>query len=400
MRFFTMMFILLVATGLIGWLNYLLLKQRFSVYRQPAVRYTYLLITAAAVVVMIYTRRRNLSPMNPDDEIFYWLLYLALAWLFGQLVLILLQLLCYVTERLLSLRQPKPAAPYSGQPAITRRSFLTGLAAVLPLISVGTGAKGIYEAQAEMLVQQYRLTFSNLPASLQNFKIGQISDTHLGPYFSLDRLDTVIRLIKEQKPDVLAITGDFADDLRLLKPALARLDQLQPFIPCGIYFCIGNHEYIRDIERFRAEVAKSKAVLLENDSQLIVAGAQPLYLLGVDYPGSDVSRSALDVSVTRRLQCFAAASKNIPASAFKILLAHHPDFLIDGFAAQIPLTLAGHTHGGQLNIGGRPLVSNHLYMRGLYQENGVYGYVSSGAGHWFPFRLGCPPEISMFTLTS
>lgn len=400
MRFFTMMFILLVAAGLTGWLNYLLLKRRFPVYRQPVVRYTYLFITAAAVVVMIYTRRRNLSPLNPDDEVLYWLLYMALAWLFGQLVLMGLQLICYAAEWLLSLRKTKPAAPAPGQAAITRRGFLHGLAAALPLISVATGAKGIYEAQSEMLVQQYRLPIPGLPAQLQGFKIGQISDTHLGPYFSLDRLDTVIRLVTEQKPDVLAITGDFADDLGLLKPALERLDRLQPLIPYGIYFCIGNHEYIRGPERFRAEIAHSRAVLLENDSRLLVAGPQPLYLLGVDYPGSDLTRSALDISVNRRLQCFADASRNIPARAFKILLAHHPDFLIDGFAAQIPLTLAGHTHGGQINLGGKPLFSNHLYMGGLYQENGVYGYVSRGAGHWFPLRLGCPPEISMFTLTS
>ncbi|MDF2874977.1 MAG: Calcineurin-like phosphoeSPTERase [Sporomusa sp.] len=400
MSFFIMMFILLVIAGLIGWLNYLLLERRFAVYRKPVVRYTYLFITASAVVVMTYTRGRNLSPMNPDDEVYYWLLYMALAWLVGQFVLILLQLFCYVTEWLLGLRKARPATPQSNQSVMTRRSFLTGMATVLPIISVGTGAKGIYEAQAEMVVQQYRLTFPNLPDHLQGFKIGQISDTHLGPYFSLDRLNTALQLVKEQKPDVLAITGDFADDLRLLKPALERLDQLQPSIPLGIYFCIGNHEYIRDAERFRAEIAKSKAVLLENDNRLIVAGSQPLYLLGVDYPGSDVARSALDISVNRRLQCFAAANQNIPTNAFKILLAHHPDFLIDGFAAQIPLTLAGHTHGGQLIIGGKSLFNTHVYMRGLYQENGVYGYVSSGAGHWFPLRLGCPPEISMFTLTS
>ncbi len=400
MRFFIMMFILLMLAGLIGWLNYWLLRRRFAGYRQPVVRYTYLFVTASAVVVMLYTRVRNLSPMNPDDEIFYWLLYMAVAWLFGQFVLILLQLLYYVAGWLISLRPARPGASQPSQAVMTRRSFLNGLAAVLPLISVGAGAKGVYEAQAEMVVQQYRLPFANLPAHLQGFKIAQLSDTHLGPYFSLDRLDTVIRLLKEHKPDMLAITGDFADDLRLLRPALERLDQLQPVIPLGIYFCIGNHEYIRDIARFRAEMAKSKTLLLENDNRLLVAGSQPLYLLGVDYPGSDSSPSALDISADRRRQCFAAADRNIPASAFKILLAHHPDFLIDGFAGQIPLTLAGHTHGGQLNISGKPLFNNHAYMRGLYRENGVYGYVSSGAGHWFPLRLGCPPEISIFTLTS
>jgi len=88
-----------------------------------------------------------------------------------------------------------------------------------------------------------------------------------------------------------------------------------------------------------------------------------------------------------------------PSNAFTVMIAHHPDFLFDGFANKIPLTLAGHTHGGQVVIGGVPVSPlPYRYMRGLYQENQGYGYVSSGAGHWIPFRFGCPPEISIFTL--
>ena len=398
MRFFVMLGMLLVIAGLLGWANYRLLARRFAGYRKPAVRYTYLGVTVAAVVIMVVTRTQNLSPHNPGDEMLYWLLYLALAWLFGQCFLILLQVVIYAVEWLTGRFQSQPEGLPAEQAVLSRRSFINGVAAVLPVVSVGTGLKGIYEAQVEMQVQQYSLTFPGLAEELRGFKIAQFSDTHLGPYFSLARLDAVIRLIQEQKPDVVVMTGDFADDVRLLEPAFERLDALVPLIPQGIYFCIGNHEYIRGAEKFRAAIAKSKAVLLDNTSRLIVNGPQPLYLLGVDYPGSDMTRAALDISTSRRQEYFASANDNIPAHAFKILLAHHPDFLFDSFAAQIPLTLAGHTHGGQVIVAGKSLLDNHAYMRGLYQENGVYGYVNSGAGHWFPLRLGCPPEISIFTL--
>ena len=120
--------------------------------------------------------------------------------------------------------------------------------------------------------------------------------------------------------------------------------------------------------------------------------------MGVDYPWADLSHNGINVSDSKRQQCFAAANQDVPLSAFKVLIGHHPNVLFDGFAASIPLTLAGHTHGGQVVIGGKTLLSSYHYMRGLYLENGVYGYVSSGAGHWLPFRLGCPPEISVFTL--
>ena len=398
MRFTDMVLMVLGLTGLISWLNYTLLARQFHFYRQQGVRYAYWLVSAGALAVTYYSRIKPPSSAKPEDEFYYWLLYVALAWICGQLALILFQAIFYIAERVLfvAAKLARPAE-YSGA-AITRRKFLQGAATVLPLAAVGTGARGIYQAQVEMAVKKYDLTFPGLSANLNGYKIGQISDTHLGPYFSLERLDTVIQLLKEEQPDVVVITGDLADDLQLLRPALSRLDALVPFIPQGIYFCFGNHEYIRNITRFRAELANSRLVLLENSSQMIVPGEQPLYLLGVDYPGSDVSRSALDISVSRRQQFFAAANENIPENAFKVLLAHHPDFLFDSFAAQIPLTLAGHTHGGQVVIGGKSLLDQHVYMRGLYQENGVYGYVSCGAGHWFPFRLGCPPEISLFTL--
>jgi predicted MPP superfamily phosphohydrolase len=91
----------------------------------------------------------------------------------------------------------------------------------------------------------------------------------------------------------------------------------------------------------------------------------------------------------------------IPENAFKVLLSHHPDFIEDAFAANIPLTLAGHTHGGQVNVARHSLLPlNYKYMRGLYRQGNLAGYVSTGAGNWLPFRIGCPPEVSVFTLSA
>lgn len=385
--------------GLISWLNCLLLSRLFSMYHRKAVRHSYLLITGAAVLITYFSRVRQPSYTAAGHEIYYVLVYGALAWLCGQFVLIILQLLLYAVSKCIHwLSRTGPAAEtQSSGGGMTRRTFLHSAAVAMPLVSVGIGAQGIYQAQTGMALRQHTLRFSGLPSYLQGFTIGQISDTHLGPYFSLERFDAALQLLKQQKPDLLVMTGDLADDLSLLRPALDRLNALQPLIPRGIYFCLGNHEYLRNVDFVRAEVAKSSVVLLENSNALIAPGAQPVYLMGVDYPGSDTAHSGLNISVSRRLQCFAAAQQNIPDQAFKVLIAHHPDFLFDGFAAGIPLTLAGHTHGGQVVLLGKPLFYSHQYVRGLFQENGVYGYVSSGAGHWFPFRLNCPPEVSTFT---
>jgi predicted MPP superfamily phosphohydrolase len=96
-----------------------------------------------------------------------------------------------------------------------------------------------------------------------------------------------------------------------------------------------------------------------------------------------------------------AALKNTPTDAATILLSHHSAAIDAAFANKIDLTLTGHTHGTQVGLFGRPLYKNAFkYIRGLYEYNGRYGYVSTGVSGWFPFRFGCPPEMAVFTLKS
>lgn len=399
MRFSLLVSLVIVFAGLSCFLNYILLVKTFPVYRRRTVCYGYWLISGGAILITYYSRVHNPLFLSREAAYTYWLVYAGLAWLFGQIALLILQPVLYPLVKLLRGRNepvPGKAGGISGL-SVTRRSFLQG-AAALPFLSLGVGIEGIYQAQQTMEVRRHNLKLTGLPQDLKNFRIAQVSDTHLGPYFSLERLEAVIQLLRQEKPDIVLITGDLVDDLSLLAPALARLDRLAGEIRHGIYFCWGNHEYMRNIGFIRDKLRRSRITLLENESRLIVPGPQPFYLLGVDYPGSAVAHAAFSISAYRRRQCFAATCRDLPADAFAVLMAHHPDFLYDGFAAGIPLTLAGHTHGGQIAIGGYSFLQPAAYMRGMYCENGVYGYVSSGAGHWFPLRLGCPPEICLFTL--
>lgn len=391
--------IILALITFLSWLNYRLLARLFYSYRTQLVKSVYLICSVITIVVIGYGWSRQPLFAVPDEKVYLYLVYGTVAWLLGQIILLVFQPFIYVAHRLIkgkgAVDIPQNA---SVSPGMTRRDFLHNTLAVTPLVAFGLSTRGIYEAQTEMVVERHSLVVPTLPADLNGFKIGQISDTHLGSYFDLEKLDTVINLLVQEKPDLVVITGDFVDDLKLLKPAIDRINELQGLIPHGIYFCYGNHEYFRNIELVRAELQKSKFMVLDNKNTLIVPGQRPFYLMGVDYPWGDASHKGINVSDSRRQQCFAAASQNIPPDAFKVLIAHHPDFLINGFADKIPLTLAGHTHGGQVVIRGKSIQSSYTYMNGLYQENGVYGYVSRGTGHWFPFRLGCPPEISIFTL--
>jgi predicted MPP superfamily phosphohydrolase len=402
MHFIYTVLTILAITAAVGWINYRILALLFPCYRQRRIGGLYFIITVASIVVMAYGWSRRPPLIVPDHRFYTVLVYGALIWLCGQFILLVFQPFIAVVHKLTRRCRHVTNTQNSTQTSgISRRTFLQSTLGIAPLLlSVGISTRGIYEAETEMAIQRHFIRLPNLPATLNGFKIGQISDTHLGPYVDLKRFDTAVRALAQEKPDLVAVTGDFADDLSLLRPAIARLNEFSSSVPHGIYFCFGNHDYFHNIGLIRAELNKSKITLLENQNKLIVSGHHPFYLLGVDYPWADLAHNGISISADTRKRFFALADKNIPEQAFKILIGHHPDCLFDGFAAKIPLTLTGHTHGGQVVIGGRSLLSPYTYMRGLYRNNGVYGYVSSGAGQWFPFRLGCPPEVSVFTLVS
>ncbi|MDR3561843.1 MAG: metallophosphoesterase [Negativicutes bacterium] len=383
--------IILTITLLASWINHRLLAKWFSIYRRGPIRYGYLFATIAVCLIIGYSWSLRITAFALPFEELRYLSYAAFAWIIGQIVLLLFLPLLFLLQYLM--KPTVPAAPSADDPAtLSRRRFLQGALAAAPVMALGIGASGVLSATGTPVVRRFSLAFPSAPG-LSGFKIAQISDTHVGAYVSVEQFSRIVALVEKEQPDLVVLTGDFVDDLGLLTPSVKILSALAPAIPHGVYFCWGNHEYFRDIGRIRSELRNSPITILENSSTPIMAGQQPLHLLGVDYPWTNTPEA--------RRRLLALARKNVPPDAFTVLLAHHPDFLFESFAAGIPLTLSGHSHGGQVVVFGKTLLPfPYVYMRGLYQGNQVYGYVNSGAGHWFPYRFGCPPEISIFTLNS
>ncbi|HMM21863.1 MAG TPA: metallophosphoesterase [Selenomonadales bacterium] len=377
----------------LAWLNGYLLARWFPVYRSRRGRYGYWLATIISSLIVGYLWVVR-PPAAADYYAFRAMALAAFVWIVGQLVLLFLLPFIGLLQRLTSGGRGERAETAGGEP-ISRRSFIQGAVAATPVLAFGLSAQGVFEAEAGMVVQRYDLPFPQLPSGLSGFKIVQISDAHLGPYFSLEKLEDALEKARKEKPDLLAVTGDFVDDLSLLGPAFDRLGELSREIPCGTYFCWGNHEYFRNIDQVRAALDSSPVRLLENSNALIDAGERPFYLMGVDYPWAKDPQERQAIC----RQFFNAAKQGIPDGAFTVLLAHHPDFITEGFDAGIPLTLTGHTHGGQVALFGKTLLPiSYRYMRGMYHSGGCRGYVSTGTGHWFPFRFGCPAEIGVFRL--
>ena len=234
---------------------------------------------------------------------------------------------------------------------------------------------------------------AGLGKRLQGYKIAQLSDIHLGVFFDLQKLEELMEQVSRTKADVLVITGDLFDDNRLNYKAAQLIDKYTSAFPQGIYYCRGNHEHIRGIQAIEIALSQTSIRELLNENVLLVDDIRPLYLAGVDYPMDREQFTVLQQLYTKK------ALDNIPEGAVKVLLAHHPDFLDSAKAYNTELVLSGHTHGGQIGICGISLAPPVFkYMRGMYQQGNTRCYVHCGNGSWFPYRLGCPPEIAVFEL--
>lgn len=316
-------------------------------------------------------------------------------------VFLVSQLLCAamvilaVIVRAIYRRVQKPTA-YS--PA-RRRALKWGM--LYPIMALAISLYGNRVERFEVVSRFYSIPVKKLPPELEGFKIAQISDIHLGAYFSLERLEKLLNQIAAAQPDLLAITGDIFDDSSMNAKAIQLVNSFCGRFKYGIYYCHGNHEHFRGIQRIEAQLAQTNIHWLVNQSAQVTSN---LYVIGVDYPPSapimkSGGRGEADVLFYNQMKDYVdKALVGVPYNSVVVLLAHHPEFFDAAVSKNIPLTLAGHTHACQI-IGGS-LLNLFRYTYGLFENEDCHLYVSAGVGGWFPIRLGCPPEVVYFTLTA
>lgn len=282
-----------------------------------------------------------------------------------------------------------PSVPFSRS-----RRLLLKRAILYPATAVAAAGYGGTYGVGETVEREFQIPVKDLPESLKGFRIAQLSDIHMGMFFSLDRLRELLQQAAQGKPDALAITGDIFDDTRLNPEAISLVDSFVEEFPRGIWYCHGNHEHIRGIEKIQEMLASTRIHVLVNAAETVVAGDRPLVFLGVDYP---MRREGKAFQADKKAYLH-EAMQEVPGEAVKVLLAHHPEFIDNGAERGIELTLTGHTHGSQFGVFGIPLFPVFKYTRGMIQKGSSFGYVHCGNGSWFPYRIGCPPEIAYFTL--
>ena len=242
-------------------------------------------------------------------------------------------------------------------------------------------------------VREVDVPMQGLAASLDGLRILHISDIHLSPFLSEKELARVVDATLGLHPHIAFVTGDLIstrrDPLDVCIRQLARLKA-----DAGVFGSMGNHEHFAGVEEATAEMAARVGIrFLRSQAQPLRFGDSVLNIAGVDYQ-----------TFTRRRRYLQGKEHLVAPAAFNLLLSHNPD--VFPFAARqgYDLVLAGHTHGGQINVeifgeSVNPARFYTPYIYGLYRQGRSAEYVTRGVGTiGAPLRLGAPPEVALLRL--
>ena len=255
----------------------------------------------------------------------------------------------------------------------------------------------VYGAKIEpnwLEIVPVQLAIPNLAWAFDEFKIVQISDLHANKFMPPERLARIIKLVNQQKPDAIAITGDIITrysgfDGEQLESSLSQLTSKS-----AVLAVLGNHDHWNDkTEQLKQILSASKITKLVNQVYIVERQGQKLAFAGLDDPywgNPDLE------------QTIAQLPNDVPA----ILLVHEPDYIEQSAKThKFALQLSGHSHGGQIRLPFcDPLIlpqGGRKYFAGLDRLEDTITYTNRGLGMTnLPLRFGSRPEITVFTLHS
>lgn len=307
-------------------------------------------------------------------------------------------LVCWVIGKIRT-RGPREAAvtPTDGA-GMSRRAFLAATAAFTPqLFTVGLTAIALRQLE-QFRVRRMTIAIRDLPAAFDGLTIAHVSDMHAGRFTRSATLREMIGAVNDLRSELVLVTGDLINGALHELPegidAVRRLDARS-----GVYMIEGNHDLFQGREPFESRVKASGIRLLVNETEQLTVRGHPMQLLGLRWGGPNFRpyQRSSDAAIAASFEELLALRD---PEAFPILLAHHPHAFDPAVAAQLPLTLSGHTHGGQLMLnaetGFGPLMFR--YWSGHYTRGDRHLIVSNGVGNWFPLRTRAPAEIIHMTL--
>jgi predicted MPP superfamily phosphohydrolase len=288
------------------------------------------------------------------------------------------------------------------KPRLTRRRLLAGTG----LLGLAAAATGVYAGAiepAELVVTRYALTPPGWRAG-HKLSVTVIADLHAGgPDMTLPYIRHVVDTANSLQSDLVVLLGDFKAWYRFKTEPVADADWAAELArltaPLGTWAILGNHDWWHDLAGVRGALANVRIPLLENDAVLIGAPGRQFWLAGI----GDQLAHWLGPGRFRGVDDLPGTLSRIRTDDPVLLLVHEPD-IFPKVPARVALTLAGHTHGGQIRL---PLIWPH-FVPSKYGARFAYGHVieddrhlivSGGLGtSIIPARFGVPPEIVHITL--
>jgi uncharacterized protein len=314
----------------------------------------------------------------------------------------------------------RPATAADFVPDPSRRSFFrtaSVVAGAAPFLGV------MYGYAAERLryeVRRVEIPLPNLPPELDGMEIVQISDIHLSGYMTRESVRRAVDMANDVGADLAVVTGDLITGMHdSMADCVEEVRHLRA--PLGVYGCNGNHEIYARAEDLAERLYRQAGMkLLRSENALVTYGGAQFNLIGVDYQRERTPGG-------RKMQMLSGIEPLVRRDMPNILLSHNPNSFNRAAELGIELSLAGHTHGGQvqveiLDVSISPARFITDYVAGLYHRpllmpdvpkrlgetiklmpNAPKGlsalYVNRGLGTvGAPVRLGAPPEITHMVL--
>jgi uncharacterized protein len=292
----------------------------------------------------------------------------------------------------------------------SRRRFFQYAAVVAGGVPFLAASYGFAAGRRRYTVEHVDVPVANLPPGLDGLRIAQLSDIHIGDYMPPAEIARAVAMANQLNADLAVVTGDFVtsegDPLETCINELSRLGA-----PLGVWGCNGNHEIYAGVEDEAERLFRQKGMrLLRSRSAVLEHNGASFNLLGVDYQRDRMVAGGPTGPMLQDIEHL--VRRDMP----NILLSHNPNSFRRAAHLGIELSLAGHTHGGQVKV---EIVDHSVnparlitpFIAGLYRlpmSNGnilssqkASLYVNRGLGTiGFPVRLGVPPEITLLTLRS
>lgn len=246
-----------------------------------------------------------------------------------------------------------------------------------------------------LVVRQTTITLSGWPEELRGLRVAVFSDLHAGsPHITLEKIRRIVETTDAARPDLILLPGDFViqDVLggTFIEPEVFSVELKNLKARDGVFATLGNHDWWYNAPRIQAALEKAGIRVLENQAVKIERSGKAFWLAGLadEWEGNPKIEETL---------------KQVTDSAPVIAFTHNPD-LFPAIPSRIELTIAGHTHGGQVALPfiGRPVVPSRFgqrYAVGHIIEDNKHLFVTPGIGTSIvPVRFGVPPEVSVLTI--